>query len=291
MKKALCLLNAYVQTEGPVHFYERMKEELLHYDIILDKKTNAEILTYIDENGDARSRVGVYSFILYLDKDLYVSFLLEKLGYKLFNSANAIRLCDDKMLTHLVLSSQGIKMPKTITAPLNYSALISNEFISNLEKELSFPFVAKENFGSLGKNVFLIKSHQELLEFEKNHYQNPRLYQEFIASSKGFDYRVIVIGGQVKAAMKRVNTHDWRSNIAQKGHGEKVVLPLSYIEMANKAAKILDLDYCGIDILEGPHKEPILCEVNSNAFLTGIEAISGINVASYYAKQIVSKIL
>lgn len=290
MKKALCLLNAYVQTEGPLYFYKRMKEELLRYDILLERKTNAEILTYIDSEGNARSRLGNYSFVLYLDKDLYVSFLLEKLGYKLFNSANSIRLCDDKMLTHLALADHGIKMPKTITAPLNYSAIISDEFIQNLETELSFPFVAKENFGSLGKNVFLIRKHEELIEFEKNHYQNPRLYQEFIASSKGFDYRVIVIGGVVKAAMKRVNKNDWRSNIAQKGHGEKAILPPSYAQMAEKAATLLDLDYCGIDILEGLDKEPILCEVNSNAFLTGIEATTKINVAGSYAAQIVSKI-
>ncbi len=290
MKKALCLLNAYVQTEGPLYFYKRMKEELLRYDILLERKTNAEILTYIDSEGNARSRLGNYSFVLYLDKDLYVSFLLEKLGYKLFNSANSIRLCDDKMLTHLALADHGIKMPKTITAPLNYSAIISDEFIQNLETELSFPFVAKENFGSLGKNVFLIRNHEELIEFEKNHYQNPRLYQEFIASSKGFDYRVIVIGGVVKAAMKRVNKNDWRSNIAQKGHGEKTILPPSYAQMAEKAATLLDLDYCGIDILEGLDKEPILCEVNSNAFLTGIEATTKINVAGSYAAQIVSKI-
>ena len=289
MKKALCLLNAYVQTEGPLYFYKRMKEELLHFDILLEKKTNAEILTYIDGEGNACSRLGDYSFVLYLDKDLYVSFLLEKLGYRLFNSANAIRLCDDKMLTHLALASQGIKMPKTITAPLNYSALISNEFIENLEKELSFPFVAKENFGSLGKNVFLVKNHEELVEFEKTHYQSPRLYQEFISSSKGFDYRVIVIGGTVKAAMKRVNNEDWRSNIAQKGHGENVTLPEPYIKMAEKAATLLGLDYCGIDILEGPSKEPILCEVNSNAFLTGIETVTKVNVAGYYAAQIASK--
>ena len=291
MKKGLCLLNAFIQTDGPTHFYKRMKEELSRLDVSLDLKTNAEILSYIDSDGSIVSNEKPYDFVLYLDKDLYVSFLLEKLGYKLFNSANAIRLCDDKMLTHMALANHGIKMPKTISAPLNYSESISLEFINNVEKKLVYPLVAKDNFGSLGKNFFLIKNHEELLDFEKNHYQNPRLYQEFISSSYGFDYRVIVIGGRMVAAMKRVNKEDWRSNIAQHGKGEKVVLSKEYQKTAEKAAAILGLDYCGIDLLSGKKGEPILCEVNSNAFLGGIEQVSGVNVAKEYAKEIIEKLV
>lgn len=291
MKKALCLLNAFVQTEGPIHFYHRMKDELALLGFDLEYKTNADINIYIGSDGKLQSHLEDYSFVLYLDKDLYVSYLLEDLGYILFNNAKAIRLCDDKMLTHMALSNQGIKMPKTISAPLNYSGLISLPFISALEKELNYPFVAKDNFGSLGKNVFLIKNHDELLSFEKTHYQSPRLYQEFISSSFGFDYRLIVIGNKFVAGMKRVNSEgDFRSNIACHGKGEKAEIPLSYIEVAEKASKILNLDYCGIDILKGKNGEPILCEVNSNAFLKGIEEVTGENIAQKYASLIANKI-
>lgn len=290
MNKALCLLNAHAQTDGPNHFYERMKEEFLPFGIELEKKTNDEILCLIDSEGHISSGLPNYQFVLYLDKDLYTSFLLEKFGFRLFNSANAIRLCDDKMLTHLTLSDQGIPMPKTISGPLNYAPSISASFLDGIRKELSFPLVAKDNFGSLGKNVYLIRSEEELRQFEISHAQKPRLYQEFISSSKGFDFRVIVIGGRVVAAMKRENAHDWRSNIAQKGTGYAVPLPNSYAEIAKKAAKIIGLDYCGIDLLEGPDKEPILCEVNSNAFLRGIESVSGVNVAKAYAEHIVASL-
>jgi gamma-F420-2:alpha-L-glutamate ligase len=56
--------------------------------------------------------------------------------------------------------------------------------------------------------------------------------------------------------------------------------------MAEKAASILGLDYCGVDVLIGPKGEPILCEVNSNAFIEGIEKVTGVNVASAYAHHI-----
>lgn len=290
MNKALCLLNAHAQTDGPNHFYERMKKELIPFGVDLEKKTNDEILCLIDNEGHISSNLPNYQFVLYLDKDLYTSFLLEKFGFHLFNSANAIRLCDDKMLTHLSLSNCGIPMPKTISGPLNYSPEISESFLLGIQEELSFPLVAKDNFGSLGKNVYLIRNQEELREFESNHAQKPRLYQEFISSSKGFDFRLIVVGGKAIAAMKRVNVHDWRSNIAQKGMGYAVSLPKNYVQLAEKAAKTIGLDYCGIDLLEGPNKEPILCEVNSNAFLRGIESVSGVNVAKAYAEHIVASL-
>jgi glutathione synthase/RimK-type ligase-like ATP-grasp enzyme len=39
-------------------------------------------------------------------------------------------------------------------------------------------------------------------------------------------------------------------------------------------------------VLIGPKGEPILCEVNSNAFIEGIEKVTGVNVASAYAHHI-----
>lgn len=284
----LCILNAYLVLPGAEHFYSRMATEFSKLGISLDKTTNAEILSYVDSDGRIKGKKLPYDFILYLDKDLYASYALEKRGFRLFNSARAIELCDDKMRTHLALSDQGIKMPKTIAGPLDYSTdPISSKFVDNLEKEIGFPIVAKENFGSLGRNVYWIADHSALLAFEEAHKYQPRLYQEFIASSKGVDYRLIVIGGHLVAGMKRVNDQgDFRSNIALGGHGEKVAIPEEYARIAEKSAKLLGLDYCGCDVMIGAHGEPILCEVNSNAFIGGIEPTTGVNVAGAYASYI-----
>lgn len=287
MKKGLCLLNAYLILPGVEHFYERMKEEFLKIGIQLDKKTNASIFSFIGSDGSLYSQQLDYDFVLYLDKDPYVSYCLEQAGNRLFNSARSIELCDDKMLTHMALSNQGIKMPKTVSGPLNYSNGISYDFIHDLEKIIPFPMVAKDDFGSLGEAVFLLKNEGDLANFENAHKANPRLFQEFVSSSFGFDFRLIVIGGRYFAGMKRLNKNgDFRSNIACGGVGEKTLIPREYINTAEKIAKILRLDYCGVDILEGPNKEPVVCEVNSNAFLEGIEKTTGKNVARAYAKYI-----
>jgi RimK family alpha-L-glutamate ligase len=213
--------------------------------------------------------------------------MLEDAGLRLFNKANAIRLCDDKMLTYLSLSDKGIKMPKTIPGPLRYSKKDSDVFLKRIEASFSFPIVVKENYGSLGRNVYLVQNNTELKELANRLSYSPRLYQELIASSFGVDNRIIVIGGRAIAWMKRKSDNgDFRSNIALGGHGEGVNLPQNYIMMAENCAKILGLDYAGIDILNGPEGEPILCEVNSNAFIKGIEEVTGINVAKAYADYI-----
>lgn len=292
LKTGLAILNAYIQTPASIHYYKRMKEELGSLGVSLDYKTNAEILALIGSNGDIlASEMSKYDFVLYLDKDEYVAYMLEKAGIKLFDSAEAIRLCDNKMLTYIALSNAEIKMPKTISAPLNYIGSDDDAFIKEVTKELSFPIVAKDNYGSLGKEVYLIKNFDELAEFENNHKFGAHLYQEFIESSKGHDFRIIVINGKVVASMKRCNDNgDFRSNVAQGGHGELIDLPESFKETAEKAAKILKLDYCGVDLLDDKEGNPILCEVNSNAFLQEIERITGKNIAGVYAKHIVDSI-
>ena len=40
--------------------------------------------------------------------------MLEKRGVRLFNRAQAIADCDDKMQTHIALADNGIPMPKTL---------------------------------------------------------------------------------------------------------------------------------------------------------------------------------
>jgi len=290
-KRGLAILNAYSKSKSFIAFYERMKEELSLLGIELDKADTSSIYSYISSSGEVLGASLNYDFILFLDKDLYISRMLEERGFRLFNTARAIENCDDKMLTHLLLSNHGIEMPKTVSAPLCYSDDQNPDFLSNLEWELAYPFIAKGNYGSLGKEVTLVHNREELEEAEKRFHQVAHIYQKFISSSFGFDYRLIIINHHFVAGMKRQNTSgDFRSNIALGGIGVKTKLPKDYIEIAEKASVILGLDYCGVDLLQGDRREPVLCEVNSNAFLTGIEKTTGINVARAYSEHIAKTI-
>ena len=89
--------------------------------------------------------------------------------------------------------------------------------------------------------------------------------------------------------MQRKSETDFRSNVELGGEGKIVDVPKEFIEVAENTAKVLNLDYCGIDLLYGKDCEPIVCEVNSNAFFGGIERVTGKNVAKAYAEYLLSK--
>jgi ribosomal protein S6--L-glutamate ligase len=117
----------------------------------------------------------------------------------------------------------------------------------------------------------------------------PHFYQQYVADTHGRDIRVIVVGGKALGCMERVAQEgEFRSNIELGGVGKKVDPSKEYLAAAEKAAKSLGLDYCGVDLLE-TKEGPVLCEVNSNAFFEGFEKVTGQDVATAYARHIVAK--
>lgn len=289
MRKVLIVINGYGLADGIRNQVERLKEEFSKRNIETDVRKNTEVLTYI-ENGNTVVNLGKYDFVMYLDKDRYVAGLLEKSGYKLFNSIDSIIKCDDKMLTHISLADKGIKMPTSISSTLCYTDNGNREYLKTIIDKLGLPMIVKENYGSLGKQVYLANNEKELEEIENKLIHVPHIFQKFISSSKGKDFRVICVGGKAIAWMKRENKNSYLSNLAQGGSAYNVDLPENYIEVAEKAAQILGLDYCGVDLLEGEDGEPIVSEVNSNAFYEGIEKTTGVNVAGSYVDYILSKL-
>ncbi|MBE6023993.1 MAG: RimK family alpha-L-glutamate ligase [Cellulosilyticum sp.] len=266
-------------------------------DINLELVANDELYACI-ENGNAVLHTArplqSPEFILFLDKDIRLAKHLEKLGYTLFNSREVIENCDDKMLTFQILANSGIKMPKTFFCPLYFYGTGTGEpnpdFTTTLEKELGYPMVIKEAFGSFGAQVYLIHNQEELIAKQKELIYTPHLYQEFIQSSTGRDVRIYVVGDQVVASMYRHSDTDFRANISNGG----TALPYSpneaFCQMAIKATKVLEADFTGIDLLFGENDEPILCEVNSNAHIKNIYDCTGVDVAHFIFKYILEKI-
>ena len=288
MKRVLIIINGYGLAEGIKHQVERLKEEFSKRGVEAEIIKNTQVFAYIFE-GKTKIDLPKFDFVLYLDKDRYVAGLLEKAGYKLYNSIDSIIKCDDKMLTHICLADHDIKMPTTISSTLCYTDNGNRDYLKLVEEKISLPMIVKEVYGSLGKQVYFAKNHEELLEIENKLIHVPHIFQEFISSSYGKDYRIIVIGGKVVAYMKRENPNSYLSNLAAGGTSSKTELPDEYLKIAEKCASILGLDYCGVDILEGPNGEPIVSEVNSNAFYEGIEKTTGVNVAGCYVDYLLKK--
>jgi len=291
-KKALILINAYLQSPSQFSQAERMQEELKKLGVQADIKRNDGFYAVVCDNKVQSALVEEYDFCVYFDKDKYVSEALEKAGMKLFNNHEAIRVCDDKMQTYIALAGKNIPMPKTAAGLLCYhtDATVRKRTVDEVEKTFSYPIIVKECFGSQGKGVYMAKNRWELEALMKKLKCRPHLFQEAIKTSLGKDVRVIVVGGKAVAAMLRQSSSDFRSNIELGGEGIAYSLPYEMQMLCERIAEELSLDYCGIDILFGAGGKPIVCEVNSNAFFAGIERVTEINVAGAYAKHIYEQV-
>ena len=282
---AWLVVNSFMNTEKFVNLYEMLCAAF--------KKHNIEL--FIKKASDISLEVGYQikdkpAFVIFWDKDIYLAERLENQGLKLFNTARAINLCDNKILMYQELAKKGIRIPRTFIAPktfegLNYS---KRDFINNVIDEIGLPLVIKEAYGSFGEQVYLVSSLDELNQTIDRLGYKDFLLQEYIASSKGKDIRINVVGNNTVVSMLRVNDNDFRSNISNGGHGSLYKPSKEYVDLAVKAAQALGLDFAGVDVMFGPNNEPIICEVNSNPqFKSTLDATS-VNLADIIAEYIIN---
>ena len=270
----------------------RFKEEFSRLGISLDVFVNDGTLAMIKDN-EIQVHFPKCDFVIYLDKDIYLARILEKAGYRLFNKADFIKLCDDKALTNIACASRGIKMPDTITGPLFYSPELKEEnleFLDDVIAKLGLPLILKRVYGSLGLGVYLIKTKEELIEGYKEHCRAPILFQRYIGSSYGVSARVIIIDKKVFGGFIRYNKSDFRSNFGDNASSRPLTHEDKCFALANYIAQELDIEYAGIDFMFLEDGEPVLCEINSNAFFEEFEKVTKLNVAKEYALMIKKKI-
>ena len=289
--QGIIVTNPYSYPTNSKKQAKRVKSEFDLLGVKVDIVDNGFLKVCLEKNTLSSTLKNI-DFAVFLDKDKYLSNILTKLGIRLFNRHEAIRVCDDKGETCLALINSGVKMPKTMFAPLCYreNDSIGFDYANEIINNLSLPIIIKESFGSMGYGVHKADTKEEFIEIEKKLKLKPRIYQEYIGYKKGTDVRVIVIGDKVVASMQRENKDDFRSNIGHGGKGKKIDLPKSFENVALECAKVLGLDYCGVDLLYDKDDNPIVCEVNSNAFFEGIEEVTKINVGKKYAEYIIEQI-
>ena len=290
--RGIVIINGFPSAEKFFAQGEKIRKAIQGNGVECDLVKNGDAYALLTEEGGVETPLAAkYDFAVYLDKDKYLGRMLEKTGMRLFNCAKAVETCDDKLLTYLALEKSGLRLAKTIPSPLCYTkgARPNENFLEKVAENLGFPLVAKKSFGSFGAGVQLVHGMLELKKIEQEWLHEPHFYQQYIADTCGRDIRIIVVGGKAIGCMERVaQKGEFRSNIELGGIGRKITPSAEYITAAERAATVLGLDYCGVDLLETA-EGPVLCEVNSNAFFEGFEGVTGVDVAKVYAKHILAQ--
>lgn len=281
--KTYCIIYNGFWNKTPPDPVRRLKHELENAGVNTRVLKNTECTVTLAPAVSVKP-VAVDDVVLFWDKDTRLARALENAGARVYNSATAVAVCDDKSETHRVLALHGIPMPKTLLAPMTYVDVSDpiEPFLEEAEKQLGFPMVVKECFGSLGEQVYLAENPHQLHELAYGMRHRPFLLQEFIRDTVGEDKRLYVVGDRVVAAMKRVNTADFRANIAHGGAALPYMPSTEEEALAIRCCQILGLQFGGVDILSGG----LVCEVNSNAQMAGITACTGVNVAEEIVREV-----
>lgn len=202
------------------------------------------------------------------------------------NGSQGIWESRNKLRSLQRLQGAGIGVPHTVLSRTTEDLYAAVEAVRGL------PVILKTLQGTQGIGVMLIHtpaSLESVLSTLQKLNQNAFI-QQFLTQDPGQDYRILVVGQQAVAAMKRSAPQgDFRSNIHRGGSGTPVRLSPAYARLAVLATRTLHLEVAGVDLIRGP-KGPLVLEVNSSPGFEGLEKATGINVAQAIMKHIQKRI-
>ncbi|NRA75594.1 MAG: RimK family alpha-L-glutamate ligase [Planctomycetes bacterium] len=154
------------------------------------------------------------------------------------------------------------------------------------------PVVLKPLYGSQGRGAVLAESRAGAISMmESVLFQSREFILQRYIECGGQDIRVVVIDGEVVASMQRTAPPgDFRSNLHRGGVASRIEATTYVEELALRAAQVLGLRCCGVDILHGADGSLVL-EVNGSPGLAGIEAVTGVDIAARILDVLESMIL
>ncbi|QDT38084.1 30S ribosomal protein S6--L-glutamate ligase [Stratiformator vulcanicus] len=199
----------------------------------------------------------------------------ETMGVRSLNSSTAISCSRDKLRSMQQLAAAGLPMPTTGFAHLTKDIGALIDLVGGP------PLVIKLLEGTQGIGVILAESRnvaEAVIEAFRGLDANI-LVQQYVAEAHGIDYRALVVGGEVVAAIeRRAEAGGFRSNLHRGGKARRIDLSTEMIDVAVKAAEVSGLNLAGIDLLPSD-RGPLVMEVNSSPGLEGVEKATQINVA------------
>lgn len=315
MKQGWLIVNEYLDTEKFLEIRKLFLSGAEKKNVKLTVYTNADFA--VDLSGAVvKSRAfdeGEPEFIIFYDKDITLADVLQKMGYRLYNSADAIDVCDSKVKTATRISEYNLNcrddeakilMPKTYKVPFTYENIgikdsYSFDFLDYVEKDLceagegalsgAYPMVIKESNSSFGMGVHLAGSREEAVKLICEYGNKECLIQEYISYSSGRDYRLQMVSDKCVCAMMRSNENDFRANITNGGKMSEYKPTDEDLSLARNVMKCLKLDFAGIDIMHDKSGRAVFLEANSNAHFKNIYDLTGINAAEKMIEYIVGK--
>ncbi|HEU4751829.1 MAG TPA: RimK family alpha-L-glutamate ligase, partial [Armatimonadota bacterium] len=196
--------------------------------------------------------------------------ILEREGVLLINRPSAVSLAESKLQTTALLARAGVPVPRTVLAQEPGEAQEALRAFGQA--------VLKPVYGALGNDVVRADASAERGWLAERLRAHGGLYvQEYIPGGES-DIRALVVGDRVLAAMRRIPAPgEWRANIQRGAKGVPVRLSPAVERLAVRAARVLGLDYTGVDLIRS-ERGPLVIELNGAPGWQGLEAATGCDV-------------
>jgi ribosomal protein S6--L-glutamate ligase len=200
---------------------------------------------------------------------------LELMGVPVMNGAYGIAASRNKMRVLQMLSAAGVPVPRTVMAsePGRIKEMV--KLVGGV------PVLVKLLSVSEKRGVMICESLQSLeaaLEAILGLGQNI-VVQQYLRGARGRDLRVLVVGGEVIAAMRRsAPLGRFAPNLRRGAQFEPVELAEEYARPALEAVRVLQLEVCAVDMLD-VKGGPRVFEVNSSPSIREAEATCGVDAA------------
>ncbi|WOV88715.1 RimK family alpha-L-glutamate ligase [Sporosarcina oncorhynchi] len=288
MKKCWVIYNGSLTSDKFRDQAELLAEAAEKAGVRADILKNYEVMMNINEK-----MTSLPDFVVFLDKDILLATFLKNVGIPVFNDPEVIETCDNKAKQYIQLAKNEIPMPITIIAPKVYPKFTigGTGYYEQVLEKLGLPMIIKEGHGSFGMKVYLIETKDAFFAKVDELRGVDYVFQEFIATSRGRDIRVNIVGGEIIAAMYRYSETDFRANITNGGVATVVELSEAQQTLAIRAAEAVGAEFAGVDLLFGPDETPLVCEVNAAAHIRNIYTVTGINVADRMISYILGKLV
>ena len=201
---------------------------------------------------------------------------LELAGVPVLNGARAISASRNKMRCLQLLATSGVPVPKTVMAS-NASGM--REMVRLVG---GMPVLVKLVSPGDKTGVMVCETLESLeaaLEAIQGLGQNV-IVQQYLHGARGRDLRVLVVGGQVVAALRRrPRTGRLARTLAAGARFEAADLRPAFERTAVAAAGIVGLEVCAVDMLD-VRGGPLVFEVNSSPGIREAEEACRADVAA-----------
>jgi tetrahydromethanopterin:alpha-L-glutamate ligase len=212
---------------------------------------------------------------------------LKMLGVLVYNDGQAVERTVDKAMTSFLLHHHQIPTPATWVCESRHHA----QAVLLRETMAGRSLVVKPLFGSQGMGVKKLDHQSGLPVPMEQHVEGLYYLQSYIDSGEGawHDFRVFVINRQAVAAMAR-HGNSWLNNVALGARCEVIAVDGEIAALAVAAAKAVDIDYCGVDIIRDAEGRLFVLEVNSIPAWKGLQTVSDANIAQALVDDFCSKL-